>query len=193
MAQPSTYPRSPSRRNPSARWYLLVVALAVIGITIGAVLAWRAVAAFPSVVAEARANQQLEVSLDDEGLAIFADSGSARLDCSATDAQGASVPLERLTASETITVGSRTWHVVLRSPEPTPPGTYTVLCASEDTSTVYGVGPRASVFGFVGLVLGAVAALGVGIFGGFLLWLVIFLLRRRTPPGQVAAPGYPPA
>ncbi|WP_278313894.1 hypothetical protein [Lolliginicoccus levis] len=185
--------RSTPARTPSSRWYLLVAALVVVGIALGALLAWRAVSEFPFVTAETRANQPIEASIEEEGLTIFADTERASLECEVSDASGATVPMRGLSASETITVGSRSWHVILRSSEPTPPGDYSVLCTSEDSSVIYGVGAWSSVFGFVGLVLGAVAALGVGLFGGFLLWLVIFLLRRRTPPGQAAPPGYPPA
>ncbi|MBD8507104.1 hypothetical protein HT102_11450 [Hoyosella sp. G463] len=183
MSQRSTHPRS-----PSSRWYLLVAVLVVVGLAVGALLAWAAAGAFPSVTAEARANQPLEVSIEDEGLTIFADTDRASLDCEVSDTRGATVPMRGLSTTETISVGARTWHVVLRSSEPVRPGEYSVLCTSEDSSVIYGVGPRATVFGFVGLVLGAVAALGIGVVGGFLLWLVIFLLRRRVPPGH-RAPG----
>lgn len=166
--------------RPSRWWYAVAALIAVAGFVLAGFLLVKAVDDFPEPVAHGPVGTPLTAAVDQEGLTVFVDDPAFSVVCEATGPSGAPVPLRASSVNESITTGSATWYVALRSEEPSPPGRHTVLCESEDGSLVYAVGPRATVVGFVGALFGAFGAAGGGFVVGCLVAIVVFLLRRSA-------------
>lgn len=171
------------------------IACFVVGLLLAGFFVWRIVVTAP------RSPQAIEngrVHLKQEGLTIYSSIPVLGPPCSAQDANGHDVPLDKETGSETITISGETWYVVARSARPVPAGDYSISCTDDETSATYAAGPKFSVLEFVVSILGTVFSLLIFIGLGVVL-LTIGLIRRirsRRPPNtfptQPGAPGnYP--
>ncbi|MPZ01046.1 MAG: hypothetical protein GEU97_24395 [Actinophytocola sp.] len=192
--------------KPSKALYAVAVGVFVLSLVGAALIGANAINAFPGPVAELSSGEQRDVTLDDEGLTIFVDRTPADARCQATDDSGAPVELGPTKGSETVNTSGTEWHVLLRSTQPVPPGTYTVTCAAADgapDTTRFGVGARASVFGAVAMIFGAFGLALLGSLVAVIIGLVTFFRRRSalrkrqqqsygTNPPYSTYPPYPP-
>lgn len=205
---PYETPHGPGQPDvkPSKALYAVAVGVFVLALTGAALIGANAINAFPGPVAELSSSEQRDVTLDDEGLTIFVDRTPASARCRVTDGSGATIELASTKATETVTASGTEWHVLRRSTRPLPPGTYTVTCAATDgtpDTTRFGVGPHASVFGAVGMILGAFGLALLGSLIAVIIGLVTFFRRRSalrkrqqqpygTNPPYGTYPPYPP-
>ncbi|GGC63379.1 hypothetical protein IEU95_12105 [Hoyosella rhizosphaerae] len=167
--------------SPSRRWNWLVVSVAVGGIILSGFLLWRAMVALPTVKGQFPAGESTTVTLETEGITVFADRENTRFDCIITDHRGQTIPSSRPTTSETITINQDSWHAILRSDTPVRPGTFTVACADNaGTAVWFAVGPHASLFGFLGNLFGAIFVFIAGIGGAIFLAIVLKIMRERN-------------
>ncbi|MPY77687.1 MAG: hypothetical protein GEV04_04170 [Actinophytocola sp.] len=183
--------------KPSKTLYGVAIGVFVLALVGAALVGANAVTGFPGPVAELTSGEQQQVTLDEEGLTIFVDRTPANGRCQATDDGGTPVELGPTKGTESVTASGTEWHVLLRSAEPVPPGTYTVTCVAEDTAGAarFGVGPHASVFGAVAMIFGAFGVALLGSLIAVIIGLVTFFRRRsalRKIQQQPLWGGYPP-
>jgi hypothetical protein len=185
----SSYPRpgQPSVKGPSRAWTVAAVALLAVGLVLTGFFAWKAFVNRPASPQPVEAGP---VRLDREGLTIYSSQPVLRPPCEVKDSTGADIPLEAPSGSETITVNSGTWYVVLRSAEPVPAGEYSVSCSDDETNATYAAGPRFSVLGFAFALLGAIGSFVVfGLLGTVILVVVGVKRRRTNRPSDNSFPG----
>ncbi len=143
------------------------------------------------------------IQLEKEGLTVYASQPVLTPPCEAKDASGADILLDQPSASETITLNSRTYYVVAHSVSPVPPQSVTVSCTDGESNATYYAGPRMSVVSFVLSILGAIFAFVFFVIAGVVLLIVDATKRRRSkrpgntfpgnqPPQYPSGPGYPP-
>ncbi|HWD78870.1 MAG TPA: hypothetical protein VG497_08310 [Kribbella sp.] len=170
---------------------MIGIACFVVGALLAGFFAWRIVVTAP------RTPQPIEngrVHLKREGLTIYSSIPVLGPPCTAQDANGNVVPLNKQTGSETITINGNSWYVVARSAKAVPAGDYSISCTDDETSATYAAGPRWSVLAFVVSILGTVFSLLIFI-GLGVVFLAVGLVRRnrnRRPPGNTF-PGQPGA
>lgn len=184
----TSYPQQGAPKSPgqTRRWTVVAIAVLAVGLALSGFFLWKAIDSRPSLPKPIGAGP---VQLDREGLTIYSTQQVLQPSCQAKDASGADIPLERIQGTEEITVNSSTWYVVLRSADPVPAGAYSVTCTGAEGT--YGVGPRASVLGFIGYVLGAIGSfLLFGLTG--VLILVLSTVRRRRARAAASTFGAPP-
>ncbi len=183
--QPYEMPQgaTPPDVKPSKALYGIAVGVFVLSLVGAALIGANAINAFPGPVAELSSGEPRDVTLDDEGVTIFVDRISTSARCQATDDSGAAVTLGSTKGTETVTASGTEWHVLLRSTQPVPPGTYTVTCVAAEgapETTRFGVGPRASVFGAVAMIFGAFGLALLGSLIAVIIGLVTFFRRRSA-------------
>ncbi|MEI8409152.1 MULTISPECIES: hypothetical protein [unclassified Kribbella] len=193
----STYPGQPVPQKKTLTW--IAIACFVVGLGLTGFFVYRIVATAPRTPEPIDAGV---VTLEKEGLTIYASVPVLTPPCTAKDSSGADVPLEEPSGSEQITVNSETWYVIARSVDPVPAGDYSISCTDDETGATYAAGPRMSVVAFVVSIFGVIGSLLIFI-GLGVVFLVVGAVknRRRTPPGPTfpgsgpgqGAPGnYPP-
>jgi hypothetical protein len=179
------YPQpGPSKSaGPSRTWTWVGVGLLVLAVVLTGFFVWKVVETLPRTPQPVEAGS---VHLDQEGLTIYSSQPVLPPACVAKDSTGADVPLKRPSASETITINSKTWYVITRSAEPVPAGNYSVSCTDGETNATYAVGPRSSVVSFVGAIFGAIGSFVILGIAGVLVLVISGLKRRRAnrPPGN---------
>jgi hypothetical protein len=163
--------------SPSRTWTWVGVGLLVLAVVLSGFFVWKVVETLPRTPQPVGAGS---VHLDQEGLTIYSSQPVLPPACQANDSTGADVPMERPGASETITINSKTWYVVLRSAEPVPAGDYTVSCTDRETNATYAVGPRSSVLGFVGAIFSAIGSFVILGSAGVLILVISAVKRRRA-------------
>jgi len=189
----TSYPGQPvPQKKKTLTW--IAIACFVVGLGLTGFFTYRIVETAP------RTPQPIEtgaVTLEKEGLTIYASVPVPTPPCTAKDSGGADVPLEKPTGSEQITINSETWYVIARSVDPVPAGEYSISCTDDETGATYAAGPRMSVGAFVVAILGTVFSflifVGLGV-----VFLVVGAVRnrRRNRPGNTfpgSGPGGPPA
>lgn len=162
--------------GPSRAWTVVAVGLLAMGLVLTGFFLWKAIDNRPGTPKPITAGP---VRLDREGLTVYASQPMLQASCQATDSNGTAIPLSRPLGSETITINSKSWYVVLRSVEPVPSGQYSVSCASASAAT-FGVGPRSSVLGFVGAIFGAIGSFLFFGLAGVLILVIAGVKRRRA-------------
>lgn len=174
--------------RPARTWYVLAVAILLAGFVAAGFLIWRAASGFTTPVGELHAYETKNVTLEDEGLAIYATGGDYRGACTVRDFAGRPVVVEPPTGRQTMTINGRQWVLVAWTPEEIPAGTYVVGCESDDDQTMFGVGPYLLAGGTVVLIFSAVGVAGLALIVAGVLALVIFL-RRRAGRQRMQGPG----
>ncbi|MGH3517531.1 MAG: hypothetical protein ACRDQ7_08985 [Haloechinothrix sp.] len=182
--------------RPGRVWYWVAGGILLLGLLAAGTVGWRAASSFPSPAAELRALEFKTVTLDDEGMTIYATEGSFSGSCQVRDAAGDRVQLSPPSGTETVTINNRRWSVIARTPDPVPAGDYVVGCESADDATVFGVGPHSSVLGTIGVIFAATGIAVLSFLIAGVVALVVFLRRRsarqRLHAGGGYGPGYTP-
>lgn len=187
----TSYPQPGAQISRTRGWTVVAIAVLAVGLALSGFFLWKAIDGRPSLPKPIGAGP---VQLDREGLTIYSTQQVLQANCQAKDASGADVPLQRPLGTEEITVNSSTWYVVLRSVNSVPAGAYSVTCTGSEGT--YGVGPRASVLGFIGSVLGAIGSFLFFGLTGVLILVLAAVKRRRAKAAAgtfVAPPPYPGA
>jgi hypothetical protein len=186
----TSHPGQPApQRSRTLTW--IAIACFVVGLAVSGFFVSRIVKNVPETPTSVESGP---VQLEKEGLTVYASQPVLTPPCEAKDASGADIPLERPSASETITLNSRTYYVVARSVNPVPPQSVSVSCTDGDTNATYFAGPRMSVVSFVLSILGAVFAFLIFVIAGVILLVVDTTKRRRAnrPANTFPGSGNPP-
>ncbi|TDO51297.1 hypothetical protein EV643_10334 [Kribbella sp. VKM Ac-2527] len=186
----TSYPGQPApQRSRTLTW--IAIACFVVGLAVSGFFVSRIVKNVPETPTAVESGP---VQLEKEGLTVYASQPVLTPPCEAKDASGSDIPLKQPSASETITLNSRTYYVVARSVNPVPPQSVSVSCTDGDTNATYYVGPRMSVVAFVLSILGAVFAFIIFVIAGVILLVVDTTKRRRSnrPGNTFPGSGNPP-
>jgi hypothetical protein len=121
------------------------------------------------------------ITLDGVGLTIFSTSKDAAGSCTATDAQGSPIALERPARHEQWDAGDALYYVVAHSVAEVPAQTVAVECA--DPEAAYFVGRRHTADVFLQPALAALGAFfGPAVIGAVLITVDQVRRRRRARP-----------
>jgi hypothetical protein len=118
------------------------------------------------------------IALDGVGLTIFSTSKDAAGSCTATDAQGGPIALQKPARHEQWDAGDALYYVVAHSVEKVPAQTVEIQCTDPDTS--YFVGKRHTADVFLKPALSALGAFSVPAVIGAAMITVDQLRRRRA-------------
>jgi hypothetical protein len=151
------------------------VGFIVVGLIVSAFFVQDLMRAIPS--APARVDGR-PIALDGDGLTIFSTSKDAAGSCTAKDADGSPIALEKPSRHEQWDAGDALYYVVAHSVEKVPAQTVTVACT--DAGTSYFVGKRHTADVFLKPALSALAAFAVPAVIGAALIIVDQLRRRRA-------------
>jgi hypothetical protein len=176
----------PSRRRPSAWWFLVGALLMLAGLAIGVLLIVQTVRTFTDVDATIQADGEthtLTVDADQDRLVWVHPRQSES--CSIVDARsGEPVTLEDVDATYTKDVGSGSWEGAKRFD----PGSGDLEVTCDATGGEIQIGPAPEFGKFLGgLAAGILIPLVLG-GGGFVLLIVIGILYATGRPRNVPAP-----
>ncbi|WP_237706747.1 hypothetical protein [Kribbella flavida] len=189
----TSYPGQPPA--PKRTLTRLAIASFVVGLVLSAFFVWRVVDSVPSTPSRI---SEGPVQLKSDGLTVYSSVPVLVPTCTAKDASGADIPLERPSGSQEFTVNGKTWYVVAQSVDKVPAQEVVVDCQDDQTSATYYAGPKLALGTFISSVL-----LGIGSFLLFFVIGVVLLVvdnvkRRRArrantfPGGPGTFPGGPP-
>ncbi|WP_350278033.1 hypothetical protein [Kribbella sp. HUAS MG21] len=150
------------------------VGLVVVGLVISAFFLQDLLRALPSSPTRVDGRP---VTLDGAGLTIFSTTKNATGSCTATDAQGSPIALEKPSRHEQWDAGDALYYVVAHSVAEVPAQTVTVACT--DTEAAYFVGRRHTADVFLKPALSALVAFFVPAAIGAGLIAVDQVRRRR--------------
>jgi hypothetical protein len=184
----TSYPGQPTPPRRTFLW--LAIGSFVIGLILAGLFAWRVVQTAPKAPVPIGDST---VHVDKEGLTVYSSTPVLSPACEAKDSNGSDVPLRPISGSETITINSETWYVVVRTVNPVPAGDYVISCTDNETGTTYAVGPRTAAAGFVVSILGLIGSVLIFFGVGLVLLIVAAVTRRRARHASTSAPHPPTA
>lgn len=176
----------PSRRRPSAWWFVVAGLLMLAGLAVGVLLIVQTIQAFTEVDATIQADGETHtVTVDADQDRMVWIHPDAPQTCSIVDAaSGEDVEVEDVSASYTKDVGSGEWEGVSRFDPGS--GDLEVTCNPTGGEIQIGPAPEFGAF-FGGLAAGILVPLVLG-GGGFVLLVVIGILYATGRPRNVPAP-----
>jgi hypothetical protein len=193
--------------RPRRFWYVVAGVIALGGILLGIGLfilgLVTAVRSVPDLGTQFTAGEAKTVTMTaGDKKVIFADSAAVNPTCTGSAPNGGNIDLSTLSYSFTVTKGDREWRGIYED-KTDKDGAYQITCgAPSDSSpaTEYAIGDAPKFGGFLGGILGGLAALfGLPCFGivvAAVIALVTALRRnsykRRLLQERGALPGYPP-
>ncbi|GAB3833154.1 hypothetical protein [Kribbella italica] len=129
------------------------------------------------------------VQLTADGLTVYSTVPALIPPCTAKDASGADIPMERVKGSQQITVNDDTWYVVAQSVGKVPPQEVVVDCDSAGAGGTFYAGPKLAIASLVVSVLLAIGSFLFFFLIGIVLIIVDNVRRRRVRKATMANPG----
>ncbi|MGC4942652.1 hypothetical protein [Kribbella sp. DT2] len=180
----TSYSGRPVAPKRTLTW--IAVGCFVLGLVLSGIFAVRVVQNVPKVPTRVDGGT---VRLTDEGLTVYSTVPTLIPPCTAKDASGADIPMERVNGSQQISLNGDTWYVVAQSVRKVPAQEVVVDCDTAGTAGTFYAGPKLALASFVGSVLLAIGSFVLLFLIGIVLIIVDNVRRRRARKATMAQSG----
>ncbi|WP_432946533.1 hypothetical protein ACQPXM_08485 [Kribbella sp. CA-253562] len=180
----TSHPGGPAAPKRTLTW--VAVGCFVLGLVLSGIFVIRLVQNLPEAPERVDGGP---VRLTSDGLTVYSSVPTLLPPCTAKDASGTDIPLERVKGSQEITLNGDTWYVVAQSVDKVPAQEVVVSCESPGTAASFYAGPKLALGSLVVSVLLAIGSFLLFFLVGIVLIIVDNVRRRRARKATMAHPG----